>query len=528
MHISTRVPRRRAAAVRARLATCTLGEALWPRLALVSCWADAAAADAVPALHRYVPHARIQPKGLLATEGVVSFPLQSTCGRSVRVAAVAGHFLEFLDLEHPALRPRLAHELRQAPSTSRSSPPAEASIAIGSAMPFALRVSIGRRRCCSSKDASIRCRISAARSSTRAWSHRRSAAPQQTTRRDADVRSPRARRPAILRLPSLRRGRGRGDAAERLRCRGAHARATATATATRARSASSVQFEACRSGMARRGTCRARVEAGQRAGDIKPAHLDDRLDWSAVFEGATARITGCSPRSHDEHRGVLDRARCRTGAAPAGRMRERSGLLKEAWYAAARSPELTPPGRSGASFSSSRSCSGAPTGAPPWRWKIAAPIATRRCRRVRSSTASSAARITAGSTTTRDAASRCPRAGRRRAADMRRAAASLPSNATGWSGCGWATRRPAARAVPDALLGHARVGNLLHGHGVSERGDAPRRELHGRAAHDLRARGLVPSACAQARPRRSSNGRRTACSSPTTCRTMKSDLPAAS
>jgi hypothetical protein len=31
---------------------------------------------------------------------------------------------------------------------------------------------------------------------------------------------------------------------------------------------------------------RARVEAGQRAGDIKPAHLDDRLDWSLVFEGA--------------------------------------------------------------------------------------------------------------------------------------------------------------------------------------------------------------------------------------------------
>ena len=31
---------------------------------------------------------------------------------------------------------------------------------------------------------------------------------------------------------------------------------------------------------------RARTEAGQRAGDIKPAHLDDRLDWRVVFEGA--------------------------------------------------------------------------------------------------------------------------------------------------------------------------------------------------------------------------------------------------
>jgi phenylpropionate dioxygenase-like ring-hydroxylating dioxygenase large terminal subunit len=39
--------------------------------------------------------------------------------------------------------------------------------------------------------------------------------------------------------------------------------------------------------------------------------------------------------------GVLDRARVQTAPVPAGRMRERSGLLKEAWYAAARSPELT-------------------------------------------------------------------------------------------------------------------------------------------------------------------------------------------
>jgi hypothetical protein len=31
---------------------------------------------------------------------------------------------------------------------------------------------------------------------------------------------------------------------------------------------------------------RARTAAGQRAGDIKPAHLDDRLDWNVVFEVA--------------------------------------------------------------------------------------------------------------------------------------------------------------------------------------------------------------------------------------------------
>jgi len=90
----------------------TLSEALWPRLKVVSCWADGAAAAAVPALARSVPHADVQPKGLLATEGVVSFPLGRRDG-SVTVAAVTGHFLEFVDLEQPAARPRLAHELRR-------------------------------------------------------------------------------------------------------------------------------------------------------------------------------------------------------------------------------------------------------------------------------------------------------------------------------------------------------------------------------------------------------------------------------
>ena len=105
------VPARRAAAVRMRLRGQTLGEALWPRLAVVSCWADAAAADSLPELAGYLPHARIQPKGLLATEGVISFPLQVD-GQAVNVAAVAGHFLEFIDLQHPAARPLPAHALR--------------------------------------------------------------------------------------------------------------------------------------------------------------------------------------------------------------------------------------------------------------------------------------------------------------------------------------------------------------------------------------------------------------------------------
>ncbi|MFT3711083.1 MAG: GH3 auxin-responsive promoter family protein [Archangium sp.] len=72
------------------------GEVLWPRLQLISCWTDAWAAHAVPALRRFFPRTPFQGKGLLATEGVVSFPLW---GQPAPVAAVTSHFLEFESLD---------------------------------------------------------------------------------------------------------------------------------------------------------------------------------------------------------------------------------------------------------------------------------------------------------------------------------------------------------------------------------------------------------------------------------------------
>ena len=56
----------------------TLAEQLrriWPRLALISCWADAGAAPLARELGELFPGVEIQPKGLLATEAAVSFPL---------------------------------------------------------------------------------------------------------------------------------------------------------------------------------------------------------------------------------------------------------------------------------------------------------------------------------------------------------------------------------------------------------------------------------------------------------------------
>jgi len=81
-----------------------LGE-VWPRLAMVSCWTDSHAATALGPMRRRFPGVEIQGKGLLATEGVVSFPI---LGLPAPVAAVTSHFLEFLDSDGAV---RMVHEL---------------------------------------------------------------------------------------------------------------------------------------------------------------------------------------------------------------------------------------------------------------------------------------------------------------------------------------------------------------------------------------------------------------------------------
>jgi hypothetical protein len=82
------------------------GPALWPRLRLISCWTDGSARLFLPELRRWFPGVEIQGKGLIATEGVVSFPLGPT-----PIAAVASHFLEFEPLDAAERVPLLAHEL---------------------------------------------------------------------------------------------------------------------------------------------------------------------------------------------------------------------------------------------------------------------------------------------------------------------------------------------------------------------------------------------------------------------------------
>lgn len=88
----------------------TLYEAIWPRLSVISCWAHGSAAQALPALRAYFPHAAIQPKGLLATEAFVSFPFKE----DLSALSLLSHFFEFEEVdesEEPAIK--LAHEVER-------------------------------------------------------------------------------------------------------------------------------------------------------------------------------------------------------------------------------------------------------------------------------------------------------------------------------------------------------------------------------------------------------------------------------
>ena len=77
-------------------------EKTWPHLRVISCWADANAAAPAAALAKKFPHAKIQPKGLLSTEGFVTIPFDGQ-----NVLAYRSHFYEFRDEDGV----RLAHEV---------------------------------------------------------------------------------------------------------------------------------------------------------------------------------------------------------------------------------------------------------------------------------------------------------------------------------------------------------------------------------------------------------------------------------
>jgi hypothetical protein len=108
---------RRAEEIRAIFQTANdsaaLHAQLWPHLRLISCWAEAQAALYIPQLARLFPQAKIQGKGLIATEGFISFPLTNQPGAAL---ALRSHFFEFLpiaeNVQRSTFNVQLAHHLQ--------------------------------------------------------------------------------------------------------------------------------------------------------------------------------------------------------------------------------------------------------------------------------------------------------------------------------------------------------------------------------------------------------------------------------
>lgn len=90
-------------------------ETLWPSLALVSCWDQATARPYAAALAGRLPHAALQGKGLLSTEGVTTIPLSGG-----QILAVDSHVYEFADERgaHPCWALEVGREYRVVLTTS--------------------------------------------------------------------------------------------------------------------------------------------------------------------------------------------------------------------------------------------------------------------------------------------------------------------------------------------------------------------------------------------------------------------------
>jgi hypothetical protein len=96
-------PRRARAAELRRAGTHSVD--IWPRLSLISCWADGPSRAPAALLARRCEGVPVQPKGLLATEAVVTIPFE---GR--HPLAIRSHFFEFVGSDG---RVNLAHELQR-------------------------------------------------------------------------------------------------------------------------------------------------------------------------------------------------------------------------------------------------------------------------------------------------------------------------------------------------------------------------------------------------------------------------------
>ncbi|MGH7951922.1 MAG: GH3 auxin-responsive promoter family protein [Limisphaerales bacterium] len=80
-------------------------ETLWPHLKIISCWGDGHAKIAREEIQRRFPSVFVQPKGLLATECVVTIPFSNSFPLTI-----TSHFFEFADEQGQVF---LAHEMEK-------------------------------------------------------------------------------------------------------------------------------------------------------------------------------------------------------------------------------------------------------------------------------------------------------------------------------------------------------------------------------------------------------------------------------
>ncbi|MCK6550950.1 GH3 auxin-responsive promoter family protein [Myxococcota bacterium] len=289
--IAKAVPPARAAALDDVLARYGRLEAraLWPRLALVSCWTDAQAARFVPELARSFSGVEVQGKGLLATEGAVTFPLTTSTAPEVKVLSLDGHFFEFIDLDAPSgAVPRLAHELR---AGGRYSPLLTTS---GGLVRYHLKDEL---RCTGHHAAAPVLELVGRVDRTSDLAGEKLTAPEV----DRAIAGAEAETGARWGFALLAPAAG-APIVYQLFLEGPHGDdvVSATAAAVERRLCLNHHYRYCRDlgqlgpvrGVRVAGGWRryegALVARGMRAGDIKPTHLDTRTFWSEVFEAPEA------------------------------------------------------------------------------------------------------------------------------------------------------------------------------------------------------------------------------------------------
>src|SRR3989339_194471 len=75
---------------------------IWPKLKIISCWTDGSSATFAYKLKGLFPKVKIEEKGLISTEGIVTIPWFT---KQLKPVAYRSHFFEFQDIENKKIYP---------------------------------------------------------------------------------------------------------------------------------------------------------------------------------------------------------------------------------------------------------------------------------------------------------------------------------------------------------------------------------------------------------------------------------------